>query len=115
MLLPIRKMSSKLISLWKSSAQNAHGRMPPTITAKVLKTAAPVVLSAVVTASSTTAPHFVANSGDGVNPVVDPETDPERNHRDGVNRQSDVTRVHVHEGAEVRHHARYDEEQAGER
>jgi hypothetical protein len=58
------------------------------------------------------APHFVANSGDGVNPVVDTETDPERNHRDGVNRQSDVTRVHVHEGAEVRHHARYDKEQS---
>jgi hypothetical protein len=28
---PIRKMSGKLISWWKSSGENAHGRMPLTI------------------------------------------------------------------------------------
>ena len=54
--------------------------------------------------------HLVANSGYRVDAVIDAEADAERNHRDGVNRQADIARIHVNERAEVRHHARDDEE-----
>src|SRR5713226_8150308 len=50
MFVPIRKTSNTLISLWNSNGENAHGKIPPTMTANVLNTAAPVVCSAVVIA-----------------------------------------------------------------
>ena len=114
MLVAIRKISSTLISLWNSSGEKAHGRIPPIITAKVLKTEAPVLRSAVMIASSSrrAAHHFVADTRDGVDAVVDAEADTERDDRNRVDGQSDIARVHVDEGAEVGHHARDDEERA---